>query len=205
MIAALEPVQIAPKKQVPRVAEPVNLNFLLERIASRDADSLKTLHNLIGPRLFAVLVRMVKRREVAEDLLQDVFVTIWTKAHQFDARRGNAEVWLFSITRRKAIDRLRIATREMVGAEMDVATQERPSAVYPVGDHESYMSVKRCLTSLKPDIHQALRLCYAFGMTHEELAIEMKVPLGTAKTWVRQGLRQLKEYLTAHEPDGRHL
>jgi RNA polymerase sigma-70 factor (ECF subfamily) len=161
--------------------------------------ALKAVHRLIGPRLFAVLIRMVKRREVAEDLLQDVFVTIWTKAHQFDCRRGNAEVWLFSIARRKAVDRLRLSTRESVGLDTDVATLEPQSATYAVVDAETCMAVKRCLKTLKPDVHQALQLCYALGMTHEELAAEMKVPLGTAKTWVRQGLMQLRDYMTGHE------
>lgn len=199
MITALDAVAPAPARVAPPVTEGVDLNFLIERVAARDASALKAVHRLIGPRLFAVLIRMVKRRDVAEDLLQDVFVTIWSKAHQFDVRRGNAEVWLFSITRRKAIDRLRISMRESVGADMDVATAEPQSSIHAPVDAETCISVRRCLNMLKPDVHRALRLCYALGMTHEELAAEMKVPLGTAKTWVRQGLLQMKDYLTGHE------
>ncbi len=202
MVMALESTPDIARPVVPRVFEPVDLSFLLQRVADGDRESLKSIYNLIAPRLFAVLLRMVKRREVAEDLLQDVFVTVWSKAHLFDLKRGSAEVWLFSITRRKAIDRLRISSRETVGALDDVASLEPQSTAYVVTvDAETYMSVKRCLKTLKPDVHEALRLCYLLGLTHEELAVEMKVPLGTAKAWIRRGLAELRDLLHRHEPD----
>ncbi|ESQ90304.1 hypothetical protein ABAC460_09115 [Asticcacaulis sp. AC460] len=184
----------------PRVSEPANLNLLVESVAKGDKPALKSLYNLMSGRLFSVLLRMVRQRDVAEDLLQDVFVTVWRKAHQFDSRRGNAEVWLFSITRRKAIDRLRISRRETVGAFEDVAGMERETDIYVgIGNTENYISVRKCLKELRPDVHRALQLCYVFGLTHEELAEEMQVPVGTAKSWVRRGLAQLKESLSIDE------
>jgi RNA polymerase sigma-70 factor (ECF subfamily) len=200
MISAIDYVQVKTLGVSPRVTEPVNLNFLLERIANGDKPALKSLYGLISPRLFAVLLRMVRRREIAEDLLQDVFVTVWRKASQFDSRRGNAEAWLFSVTRRKAIDRLRISHREVIGLSADVATLEPQSDIYAGwSDTESHMAVRKCLTTLKPDVNRALELCYKFGLTHEELAAELKVPVGTAKSWVRRGLAQLKESLDGYE------
>ena len=199
IIAAIEPTAAAPA-QAARMAEPVNLNFLLERVAEGDKSALKSLYILISPRLFAVLMRMVRRREVAEDLLQDVFVTVWRKAFQFDCRRGNAEVWLFSITRRKAIDRLRISYRERLGLIDDVATLEPQSDIYAGWPFtETHITVRRCLANLKPDVTRALELCYTYGLTHEELAAEMQVPVGTAKSWIRRGLAQMKEYLDGNE------
>ncbi|EGF89254.1 RNA polymerase sigma factor, sigma-70 family protein [Asticcacaulis biprosthecium C19] len=182
------------------MADVDNLNGLVENVAKGDKPALKTLYNLMSGRLFSVLLRMVRQRDVAEDLLQDVFVTVWRKAHQFDVRRGNAEVWLFSITRRKAIDRLRISYRETVGTFEDVASVERETDIYVgIGNTENYISVRKCLKELRPDVHRALQLCYVFGLTHEELAEEMKVPVGTAKSWVRRGLAQLKESLSIDE------
>ena len=179
-------------------ADTLNLNQLLERIADSDRAALKALYGLMSARLFAVLLRMVRRREVAEDLLQDVFVTIWNKANLFDVARGNAYAWLFSMTRRKAIDRLRISSREVLdgdaeGFRYDAETDRRWTQA------ESHIALKRGLNTLRPDIHRALQLCYTYGLTHEELAAEMKVPVGTAKSWVRRGLAQLRECLTAHD------
>ncbi|MGA9657890.1 MAG: sigma-70 family RNA polymerase sigma factor [Asticcacaulis sp.] len=185
------------------MAEPADLNLLLERVATGDRAALKSVYTLISSRLFAVLIRMVRRREVAEDLLQDVFVTVWRKAHQFDAGRGNAEVWLFSITRRKAIDRLRISHRETLGLIEDVATYEaQPDACAEWTQRETYISVQKCLADLKPDVNRALHLCYTYGLTHEELAVEMGVPVGTAKSWIRRGLAQMKVYLDEHGRTG---
>lgn len=198
MIGVLE-VAPGPGGAGPCVSEPDGLNSLLERVASGDRPALKSLYGQIAGRLFAVLLRMVSRREVAEDLLQDVFVTVWRKAHQFDVRRGNAEAWLFSITRRKAIDRLRISYREVVGRDEDVATLETCSDPYGGWcDTEMHMTVRACLQTLRPDVHRALQLCYTYGLTHEELAAEMKVPVGTAKSWVRRGLAHIRDSLTEH-------
>lgn len=200
MVSVLQKVSAPPAvKARPIVNEPVNLNFLLERIAEGDKTALKTLYNLTMPRLSAVLVRMVRRQEVADELLQDVFVTVWSKASQFDVRRGSAEVWLFSIARRKAIDRLRISRREVLGLEDDIATLEPHSDIYFTGtDIETTLAVKHCIADLTPEVKKAMQLCYTFGLTHEELAEVMKVPVGTAKSWVRKGVMHLKDCLQSY-------
>jgi RNA polymerase sigma-70 factor (ECF subfamily) len=174
-----------------------NLDQLLTAIASGDRQALKTLYDAIAPRLFAILVRMVRRREVAEDLLQDTFVTIWKKAHQFDSRRGNARAWLFSMTRRKAIDRLRVANRESLGLEGDVASLDSTAELWAPGlDSETQITLGRAIEALRPDVSRAMKLCYYHGLTHEELADELKVPLGTAKSWIKRGLAQMKLCMT---------
>jgi RNA polymerase sigma-70 factor, ECF subfamily len=90
-----------------------NVNTLLLRVAERDPLALKAIYDAYSGRLFAILLRMVRQREVAEELLQDIFVTVWNKAAQFDPERGEGAAWLSSIARRKAIDYLRISQREM--------------------------------------------------------------------------------------------
>lgn len=183
------------KTVMPADTDVINLNFLIERVAEGDRPALKTLYNLISPRLFAILLRMVRRREVAEDLLQDVFVTIWKKAPSFDVTRGNAYAWLFSMTRRKAIDRLRLSYREVLSGDAeDLVLAGQTDTRW--NDAEIHIALKRALQGLKPDVRRALQLCYTLGLTHEELAGEMQVPVGTAKSWVRRGLAQLKECLT---------
>ena len=186
----------APPRISMSVDEP-NLDRLITAIAGGDRQALKTLYDAIAPRLFAILVRMVRRREVAEDLLQDTFVTIWKKAHQFDSRRGNARAWLFSMTRRKAIDRLRVANRECLGVEGDVASLDSTAELWAPGlDSETQITLGRAIDALRPEVSRAMKLCYYHGLTHEELADELKVPLGTAKSWIKRGLAQMKLCMT---------
>ena len=187
-----------PAPAVTQPAQRSDLNLLLNNVAAGNRTALKALYHAAGPRLFAVLVRMTRSREIAEDLLQDTFVSIWRKAYQFDAARGNAMTWLYSIARRKAIDRLRMSNREVIGVLEDVACDDNAFDV-PVDavDAESKISMQRYLETLKPDIRRAIRLCYAYGFTHEELATHLNVPLGTAKSWVKQGLQRLKLLMTA--------
>ena len=199
MVSVLQKVSSPPVNARPAVNEPVNLNFLMERIADGDKSALKTLYTLTMPRLSAMLVRMVRRQEVADELLQDVFVSVWSKATQFDVRRGSAEVWLFSIARRKAIDRLRISRREVLGLEEDIATLEPHSDIHFRGtDIETTLAVQNCIADLTPEVKKAMQLCYTFGLTHEELAEVMKVPVGTAKSWVRKGVLHLKDCLQSY-------
>jgi len=193
--AALE-VPSSSSLVAPLHGEP-DLDGFLVSIAMGDRLALKQLYDAIAPRLFAILVRMVKRREVAEDLLQDTFVTVWKKAHQFDSRRGNARAWLFSITRRKAIDRLRVANRESLGLEGDVASLEATDELWAPGlDSETHITLGRALDALRPEVSRAMKLCYYHGLTHEELAYELNVPLGTAKSWIKRGLAQMKQCMT---------
>ncbi len=165
----------------------------LAKIACGDRNALKCLHHDVAPQIFGVLLRIVRERQAAEDLLQETFVTIWTKAHLFDAERGSADAWLFAIARRKAIDRIRRFGREPVTFVEDFDVNHVNIASTPsTPDPETGMTIRRCLAGLGPNIRKALILSFAYGLTHEELAATMHVPLGTAKTWIRRGIAELR-------------
>lgn len=175
-----------------------SLNRLLLRVAERDSSALKAVYDQTAGRLYAILIRMVRSREAAEDLLQETYVTVWQKASLFDPERGEAGAWLSSIARRKAIDRLRISQRETIGLDaivecVDISDKSDGAPVDP----ETRITLSHLRKYLNPDINRAIELCYVVGLTHEELAQEMNVPLGTAKSWVRRGLSQLKDSMTA--------
>ena len=180
------------------VAHATSLDTLLTRVAKGDPSALKAVYKETAGRLFAILTRMVRRRDIAEELLQDTFVTVWQKASQFDPQRGEANAWLSSIARRKAIDRLRVSQREMIGLDAVANCTESTEAREEIAvDLETRMTLSHLRKYLKPDVNRALELCYVIGLTHEELAEELNVPLGTAKSWVRRGLTQLKDSMTA--------
>ncbi len=174
------------------------LSLCLGAVADGERSALRKLYALTSSRLMGVIQRMIRRREIAEDILQDTYVTIWKKAHQFDPERGDPMAWLYAIARRKAIDHLRRTMRETVGlerlvVEASLLTVSGPAPIAP----EENITMRRCMGNLRPDINKALELCYAQGLTHEEMAAHLDVPLGTAKFWVRRGLAQLKEHMTA--------
>jgi len=176
------------------VAELDTLNSLLIASAEGDRSAFARMYKLSSPMMFAIALRTLRQREMAEEVLQDAFITIWNKAAQFDPDRGQAMAWMITIVRRKAIDTLRAKGRQPnVTANLEELAEILPD---PTATKPSFASaLEQCLGRLKEQQQQAIRLAYYYGLTHEELADHLKSPLGTAKSWVRRGLLQMKECL----------
>jgi RNA polymerase sigma-70 factor (ECF subfamily) len=175
------------------------LQSLLGRCAAADADALQRLYALVSPILFACVTRILRRRALAEEALQDVFITIWQQAGQFNAVRGRPMAWMMSIARYRAIDLLR---RErfapVLVAEMpersttdDEPDSERSSAAWL----PSAELMERCLALLSDVQNRCLELAFVDGNSHEDIARLMGSPLGTVKSWIRRGLRSLRQCL----------
>ena len=176
---------------------PVDLSDMLARIASGDRAAFRTLYAQAGPRLFAICLRMMRVRDQAEDVMQEVFTRIWEKSWQFDPARGEAQAWLATVTRHCALDRLRKASHphvvfdENAVEEIDAAGARLAPGPGEAGD------LHRCLGALRKDYRNTVVLAYVNGLTHEELASHLGKPVGTVKSWVRRGLEQLKECMDA--------
>jgi RNA polymerase sigma-70 factor (ECF subfamily) len=175
------------------------LQSLLGRCAAADADALQRLYALVSPILFASVTRILRRRALAEEALQDVFISIWQQAGQFSAIRGRPMAWMMSIARYRAIDLLR---RErfapVLVAEMperrtidDEPDSERGSAAWL----PSAELMERCLALLSDVQNRCLELAFVDGNSHEDIARLMGSPLGTVKSWIRRGLRSLRQCL----------
>ncbi len=147
-------------------------------------------------RLFAVTLRLVGRRDVAEDALQDAYLAIWRKAGQYQPRKGAPLAWMMTIARYRAIDRLRRdggKEREFKDWE-DVADGPEVMLAAKTGLPDAISAtIRKCVEGLQANQKKAILLAYYYGMTHEELAKHLKSPLGTIKSWVRRGLVQLQE------------
>jgi RNA polymerase sigma-70 factor, ECF subfamily len=170
------------------------LQGLLSRCASADAAALQQLYELVSPILFACLTRMLRRRSVAEEALQDVFVTIWQRAGQYRAERGRPMAWLTSIARYRAIDLLRHESRA------PLLLAEPPEVVAePDEDRDSWLAdaglLQRCLELLSGEQRHCLELAYVGGNSHEEIARLLGNPLGTVKSWLRRALQSLRTCL----------
>ena len=166
---------------------------LLAGCAAQDQAALQALYELVSPLLFACLKRMLRRRSVAEEALQDVFVTIWLRAGQFSPERGRPLAWLVSIARYRAIDLLR---RERWAP---VLTADLPEQVTAPPEKEQWLPsaqlLERCLALLTDQQRVCLELAFVGGNSHDEVARLTGSPLGTVKSWIRRALQTLKACL----------
>ena len=131
---------------------------------------------------------------LAEEVAQEVYVTIWKRAASFDAARGNPLAWMAAIARNRAIDRLRAERARGFVAFTDQVPDVPDDSQDGFVTVEA-LAVRRALKDLRPEFRRAVMLSYFQGYTHTELAAVMDVPVGTAKSWVRRGLAALKEAL----------
>lgn len=172
------------------------LNQLLLAVAQEDRTAFAELYRLTASRLFGVIVRMVRDRAEAEDLLQDVFVSVWRRAHAFDDGRGNAMTWLTALARNRTIDRLR-ETREthLDDAEDPDPPSEDPTPAALAEASEQRRLLEECLQRLDRQPRAAVREAFFGGSSYSELAARLDVPEGTMKSWIRRSLLQLKRCL----------
>jgi len=171
---------------------------LLAGCARKEASSLAELYEATSPKLFSLLLRILKRRDLAEETLQESFISIWRHAAEYDPGKGAPFTWMASIVRHRALDVLRRGKREVL-VEDDSLIQNTGEADEVSPEDLDFSSearaLKNCLGELQPDQGRCITIAYYEGLTHEELARKMKKPLGTVKTWIRRGLERLKKCL----------
>ncbi|MEO7636865.1 MAG: sigma-70 family RNA polymerase sigma factor [Sphingomicrobium sp.] len=169
---------------------------LLDRVASGDRAALSTLYQRTSPKLFGICARLLGSTADAEDVLQDVYVTVWRKADRFDAAKASPITWLAVIARNKAIDRLR--ARRLPTAPLDAAAEiadDSASAFDLVDQAREQSRVANCLDELDEQPRAMIRAAFLDGATYPELATREAVPLGTMKSWIRRGLLSLRKCL----------
>ncbi len=170
----------------------------LNRVAHGDRRALRLVYDMTSAKLFGACLRILNDRSEAEDVLQEVYLTVWNKAAAFDEARASPITWLVAIARNRAIDRARSRApsrrSEPIEAAADVA-DPGASAFESLASAQEHERLKSCLNEIEE--HQALAIRAAFmgGFTYEELAERSGVPLGTMKSWIRRGLAKLRECL----------
>lgn len=158
---------------------------LLRRIAASDAGALEELYRLYSGRVLYFLRQLCRNSEVAEDLGQEVFLAVWRKASSFDASRGDVATWLFTICRHKWIDSRR---RSHPTAELDAMDYDPPA---PCGSGDLRILLDEAMRILSAAEREALRLAYYGGLTYEETALRLALPLGTLKSRIRVALKKI--------------
>lgn len=171
------------------------LEALLARCAAGDRTALETLYARVAPILLAVLTRILKRRDAAEDALQDVFVSVWQRARQFDPIRGRPLAWLVSMARYRAIDLQRAARPALALSELSTLEPQLQSPAEGGELLGTGALLWRCLEQIAAPQRHCLMLAYQEGLTHSEIARAVNEPLGTVKSWVRRSLLALRRCL----------
>jgi RNA polymerase sigma-70 factor, ECF subfamily len=170
---------------------------LLQACAGGDKAALHSLYKETAAQLFGLALRILRNRELAEEIVQDSFVLLWNNAHTFDPGRGSAMAWLARIVRNRCIDLIRRRGRETPLDHTSIEGWEDPGS--SPADLAALSSDARrlhhCLDELEESPRKVLKLVYYEGMTYEEVAVHLGVPLGTVKSWVRRSLTRLRSCL----------
>lgn len=169
------------------------LAALVAAIATGERDALKTLYDRTSAKLFGISLRVLGNEADAQDVLQDVYTTVWRKADRFDPARASAITWLALLTRSRAIDRLR--ARRAPNESLDMASELPDDGPSPLDLVERSQDAKRlsdCLGELEERARAMIRSAFFDGASYPELASREGVPLPTMKSWIRRGLIRLK-------------
>lgn len=172
---------------------------LLDRIAQRDEAALKGLYDLVSSKLYGLSLRVVNKHEWAEDVLQETFLQIWRSAGDYRASLSPPMAWLGLIVRSRSLDALRrrSAERAHLTDELDDVMADTLEGASPNPMDVSLASqqawaLHQCLGKLERRQREVVSLAYLRDLSHSELAEQLKLPLGTVKTWIRRGLDQLR-------------
>lgn len=163
--------------------------------AAGDRQALRTIYDHESPKMLGVAIRLLKRRALAEEAVQDAFVLLWRHAASFDPLKGGGRTWLYAILRHRALNILRGESR-LETSEQPVAEEEASDDASPediVSRLSDGQKLRTCLEALEPQRRAAIILSYAHGLSHSELAAKLEMPLGTVKSWLRRSLISLRE------------
>jgi RNA polymerase sigma factor (sigma-70 family) len=172
------------------------LNRILLAVAQGDRDSFAALYRQTSAKLLGICLKMLRDRDEAEEVLQDVYITVWRRAATFDPSVASPITWLAAIARNRAIDRLRRHQTEHLDetAEENIA-DETPTPAALAERSQERRRLEQCLEALPERQGKLLREAFFTGTTYAELATRSSVPLGTMKSWIRRSLIQLKDCL----------
>jgi RNA polymerase sigma-70 factor (ECF subfamily) len=179
-------------------SESPNLESLLLDVARGSRRAFEDLYERTSRTLLGICLRVLVDRPEAEDVLQDVYVSVWSKAGQFSPQQSRALTWLGTIARNRAIDRLRSLPPRENHLPIELAESAHDSAPSPMTQAETAtirVRLDECLSRLDARRQTLIRTAFFDGATYEDLAARSGSPIGSVKSWIRRGLAQLKACL----------
>ena len=180
------------------------LAALLARTGLGDRAAFAELYRATRAQLFGVSLRIVREQGIAEEVLQDSFVSIWRHAQEYAASRSAPTTWMTAIVRNRSLDVVR-RTREEADVDDALAANLVDESAAPAADVERRAekhTLQECMKELEPEQRQSIALAFHHGLSHSELAAHLRRPLGTVKTHIRRGLLRLRDCLMRLEARG---
>jgi RNA polymerase sigma-70 factor (ECF subfamily) len=179
----------------------LRLAELLGQSALKNQRAFGDLYQLTSAKLYGVALRILRRQDWAEEVLQECYVNIWNHAGDYAVAKSAPLTWMTSIVRNRCLDWLRRPQAEATGVEYDIAVEawqdDAPGPMESLLATSEAAALARCMQQLESKQRQSIMLAFFHGLSHTELARHMQQPLGTVKTWVRRGLERLKGCLGA--------
>ncbi|MDP2149385.1 MAG: sigma-70 family RNA polymerase sigma factor [Hoeflea sp.] len=169
----------------------------LEACAKGDRAGLERIYAREAARMVTVAERILRRHDLAEEIVQEAFLQIWRKAGQYEPGRGSARGWLYAVVRNRALNALRDGAREQTtdSDSLDRLQEEAQDGLFDdiYDDLDQASRLRACLDRLDAPRRRTILMAYVSGYSHGEIAGRLKLPLGTAKAWIRRSLLALKE------------
>jgi RNA polymerase sigma-70 factor, ECF subfamily len=172
------------------------VDVLIEAAGRGSQVALKRLYEIESRRLYGIALRIVRRPEVAAEVLQETFVQVWQNAAAFSHERGAGTAWLTAIVRFRALDAIRKAGREIPSDDPRLGDEAvEPDVIDKIVASAEADALRRCLKLLDPEQQQCIALAFVDGLSHSAIAAHIKAPLGSVKSWIRRGLLSLRRCL----------
>jgi RNA polymerase sigma factor (sigma-70 family) len=188
-------------QRIPQLSnpDPQQLKTWLAAVANKDVQAFRSLYDTTSSKLFGFALRILVKRELAEEVLQESFVSVWNNAGTYQASLAAPMTWMTTIVRNKAFDLLR---RVDHAVEIDADTFDKdvmeamessdPSPLASLQLTDDAKGLARCMTRLEGLHRQAIALAFYHDLSHSEVAAQLRLPIGTVKTWIRRGLERLR-------------
>ncbi|HYL09775.1 MAG TPA: sigma-70 family RNA polymerase sigma factor [Candidatus Acidoferrales bacterium] len=172
---------------------------LMERLIQKDPRALEALYDRHSRAVYSLVLRILQQAASAEEVVQDIFLQLWRNAHQFQAARGPLLPWLLTMARNRALDHLRLKRERQRQREdaldPEIAAVRAPDFEAEIDRERRAARVRACIRALPAPQQKAIEMAFFEGMSHSEIAAALSEPLGTVKSWIRNGLLRLKEGL----------
>ncbi|MBQ0831044.1 MULTISPECIES: sigma-70 family RNA polymerase sigma factor [unclassified Marinobacter] len=179
---------------LPDSLTPSDISALLSRVAKQDRAAFAKLYEATAPKLLGVVLRILKERSWADDVIQEAYLKVWQRAGLFDKGKASPITWLVSIARNKAIDELRKhpAGRTTTDDAMDERVARQATVQDQMEDQQVVNKLNHCIGELEKERQDMVRLAYLSGWSRDELASQYEQPVNTVKTWLRRALQDIK-------------
>lgn len=175
------------------------LAMLISRIARGCESALKKLYDITITQIYGLAYKILSNQPDADEVAMDVFKQIWNKAPDYEQDRGSPSAWLITVTRSRAIDKIRSDTKRRQTNESLITDtiDDRPLPDESASLRKKREQIQKALSELTPKQRESIELAYFKGLSQSEISKEMNEPLGTVKSWIRTGMMRLKNILVS--------